>query len=344
MKRKLISILLTVLCIFYCTQNAIAIDYYIEDNTQNYEEILNSYSNTDIISKSDFFNFIFSLNNIDINLTNRFTFKTSYTINSVGFNTNVTRTTALIDIMRSFMLIPNPKYTNHYDWSDTPSNFSDQDIAYINYAKELGITNGLTNTEFGFYEYVTIWQLKEFINRINRLDLENNKTIAQITITTCDEIGNLGELAKPLVIEYLYTLPDNIINSLIKNNWEIIMCGDIIPGYDDTSVVGATYPYKQKVYLTTIGEYSWTKSFKETMIHEFGHVIHTLYNLTPIPEDILSTEKPKLAKDYRPYADSSDEEFIACAWAYLYYKNDDYFSKEYPKTYQFIQNMISEIK
>ena len=82
----------------------------------------------------------------------------------------------------------------------------------------------------------------------------------------------------------------------------------------------------------------------KTMVHEYGHVIHSLYGYVDPPNNILTEEKPKLASEYRAYAAKNNNEFVACAWTYWYIVGDDYFSQEYPETYKFLQDMILNIK
>ena len=80
------------------------------------------------------------------------------------------------------------------------------------------------------------------------------------------------------------------------------------------------------------------------MVHEYGHVIHSFYGYVDPPNNILTEEKPKLASEYRPYAEENNIEFVACAWTYWYFTGDEQFSQEYPETYKFLQDMISKIK
>ena len=60
-----------------------------------------------------------------------------------GIGMNMNRKIALIDLMRIYNLIPDPdEYANMYKWDDKVSTDNPQELAYINYAKYLGITKG----------------------------------------------------------------------------------------------------------------------------------------------------------------------------------------------------------
>ena len=341
MKRKFINIFLVLLLIISCTSNTIAINTQ-ESNQIIYSDYLKMLSDKTEITNYELFTLIYLQHNIDRELIKHSTFIRKYMVTSYVVNSNSNRATALIDLMRAYMLIPDPENTYFYSWEDIDKKLSKQELAYINYAKELGITNGISQTKFGFNLPITGLQLKAFINRINQLDLSKIQTKFKLNYIIYKDIGNLEELIIPLVIEYLYSLPNNVENAIINDNRTIIFCGDEIPGYEGIPAIGATS--NTHIYLTTTSTHSWDHSFIETMVHEYGHVIHSLYGYIDPPNNILIEEKPKLASEYKAYAEENNIEFVACAWTYWYIVGDDYFSQEYPETYKFFQDIISKIK
>lgn len=341
MKRKFINIFLVLLLIVSCTSSTIAIN--IQDSNQiTYNDYLKMLSNKTEITKYELFTLIYLQHNIDPELINHSTFIRKYIVTSYNVNSNSNRAIALIDLMRAYMLIPDPENTYFYPWEDIDKELSKQDLAYISYAKELGITNGISQTKFGFNLPITGWQLKTIINRINQLDLSKIQTKFKLNYIVYEDIENLEDLIIPLVIEYLYSLPNNVENAIINDDRTIIFCGDEIPGYEGIPAIGGTS--NTRIYLTTTSTHSWDHSFIETMVHEYGHVIHSLYGYVDPPNNILTEEKPKLASEYRAYAEKNNNEFVACAWTYWYIVGDDHFSQEYPETYKFLQDMISKIK
>ena len=341
MKRKIANIFLVILLLISCTYNAKAIDNH-ESNQIAYNDYLNTLSNKSQVKNSELYTLLYLHHNIDPELIDHSTFIRKYMVTSYVVNSNSNRATALIDLMRAYMLIPDPENTYFYSWEDIDKKLSKQELAYINYAKELGITNGISQTKFGFNLPITGWQLKAFINRINQLDLSKIQTKFKLNYIIYKDIGNLEELIIPLVIEYLYTLPNNVENAIINDNRTIIFCGDEIPGYEGIPAIGGTS--NTRIYLTTTSTHSWDHSFIETMVHEYGHVIHSLYGYVDPPNNILIEEKPKLASEYRAYAEKNNIEFVACAWTYWYIVGDEHFSQEYPETYKFFQDMILNIK
>ena len=341
MKRKIANIFLVILLLISCTYNAKAIDNH-ESNQIAYNDYLNTLSNKSQVKNSELYTLLYLHHNIDPELIDHSTFIRKYMVTSYVVNSNSNRATALIDLMRAYMLIPDPENTYFYSWEDIDKKLSKQELAYINYAKELGITNGISQTKFGFNLPITGWQLKAFINRINQLDLSKIQTKFKLNYIIYKDIGNLEELIIPLVIEYLYTLPNNVENAIINDNRTIIFCGDEIPGYEGIPAIGGTS--NTRIYLTTTSTHSWDHSFIETMVHEYGHVIHSLYGYIDPPNNVLTEEKPKLASEYRAYAEKNNIEFVACAWTYWYIVGDEHFSQEYPETYKFLQDMISKIK
>ena len=340
MKRKIISIILILICTICIIGNTSITN--ADASEYSYENFLDSYNDNDYIKLEDFYKLLFLQHDIDPYYIEHFIFSFSYKVDTYGYYPMVKRETALIDLMRSYMLIPDPSEITLYPWKDIDSDLNKQYLAYISYAKELGITNGITKDEFGFGKEITIKQLKAFINRINSLDLNQLQTKFKMNYKSVDSIGNLTELAIPLVIEYLYSLPNNVESAIINDNRTIIFCGDEIPGYEGIPTIGATS--NTCIYFTTTSTHSWDHSFIETMVHEYGHVIHSLYGYVDPPNNVLTEEKPKLASEYRAYAEKNNIEYIACAWTWLYITGDEHFSKEFPETYKFIQDMIMNIK
>ena len=196
-------------------------------------------------------------------------------------------------------------------------------------------------TEFGFTKNITVWQLKTFIKNIENLSI--NPVEFPLEYSTNDNIKNLDKLALPLIIEYMQKLPEPIKNKIINDNWKFYFSDDNIPN-QDKGIIGITDSDNHNISLITLKRPGYNRNFTETMVHEYGHVIHSLYGYIDPPNNVLTEEKPKLASKYRAYAEKNNIEFVACAWTYWYIVGDDYFSQEYPETYKFLQDMISKIK
>lgn len=344
MKKYTIILFLSFLTAFACMNSAKAIDCQdIEDNHLNY---FDSYKDTDKIKLNDFYCFLFELNNIDKSLVDQFLFKAEYRCNSYGYNANTSRMTAIINLMRAYMIIPDVNSIEYYPWTDIPESdmmysITNTELAYISYARKLGITKGISETEFGFNKDVTIGQLKIFINNIKKLSMY--QVDFPFEYESSPNIKNLDKLVLPLIIEYMNSLPEKVKNKIINSKWKFYFCENYVPGYNE-GTIGLTDCENRIITLSTLRRPGYLRIFTETMVHEFGHVIYHLSNIKLIDDEIINIEKPKLSTEYKSYANKNKNEFIACAWTYLYYVGDDYFSIEYPYTYEFIQDMISRIE
>lgn len=256
----------------------------------------------------------------------------------------VTRMQALIDIMRVNMLIPDPETVTSYIWNDLPQYIDDMDLAYINYAKELGITNGIEENAFGFNKIITYYQFDKLINNIKSLEnLESYQVKCPIKVID-RENQNHDILAAPIITEYLYTIPDKLVNKL--KVWSFYLDGYYIPNYD--YAVGLTSDYDSQIDIISYknNTYATSFGFNETMIHEFGHAFSCISGIQVLQDvdngsHIIEEEIPKLAEDYRTYAASNRYEYFACAWVWLYTLGDENFKSSYPYTYAMFQKMLS---
>ena len=259
--------------------------------------------------------------------------------------TMANRMQTLIDIMRFNMLIPDPDKTKEYSWTDIPRNISDQELAYINYAKELGITNGTGDFTFGFSQSITYSQFNTFITNIENIEnLSQYKVSYPLTIIDTINCNN-EKLAAPLIVEYFYTLPDKLVNKL--SNWTFYLDGDNIPSYDNA--VGITIQVENTIEIISIDKTFRNYDFNETMIHEFGHAISWVGNRRLVngiyPDtNILEEEMPKLPKGYRSYAGENSDEYFACAWYWNYHIGDTLFSSVYPYTYELFQSILDNYR
>lgn len=253
------------------------------------------------------------------------------------------RISTLISVMRLYNLIPDPDiYSCAYTWDDTPEKITDQELAYVNFAKYLGITNGTSETIFGFNDKITYWQVDTFIERTKSV---SNKYQYQYNFTFVDDSElNYGIFCKPLIAEYLYKLPDNVADNFTDGNWTFqILCGNI-PKVT-TDAVGATYYYQKKITIVANTHGLNVSSFTDTLIHEIGHGIDAELNQGmsyEVTSEILETEMPKLAKNYRIYASTDKYEYMACAWRYMDIIGEEKFKVEYPLTYDIFVDILSK--
>lgn len=266
-----------------------------------------------------------------------------------GNGMNMNRKMALIDLMRIYNLIPDPdEYANLYTWEDKVLTDDPQELAYINYAKYLGITKGTSPTTFGFDQTVTRAQLNTFRDNIKNLkDLEKYQYEYKFTVTDDNKNKHYSTFCKPLIAEYYYSLPDYIVDRVTTGKWKIEVVNGHIPGVrSNVDAVGATNYYTYKIYVAAETDVMNLASFMNTFIHEFGHVLDAESDcfLSNSINSNYNDEINKLSKEHREYASTNQYEYIACSWRYMELIGEEKYSEEYPLTYQLFLLGLNKLK
>ena len=266
-----------------------------------------------------------------------------------GIGMNMNRKMALIDLMRIYGLIPDPdEYANMYKWDDKVSTDNPQELAYINYAKYLGITKGTSETTFGFDQSITRTQLNTFRDNIKNLtDLKSYQYDYKFSVTDDQPNKHYSAFCKPLIAEYYYTLPDYIIDRVTTGKWKIEIVNGHIPGVaSNIDAIGATNYYTYKIYVAAETNVFNLSSFMDTFIHEFGHVLDCESNcfLSNSINNAYNNEIDKLSVNYRVYASTNQYEYIACSWEYFELVGEEKYSEEYPLTYQLLLEGLDRLK
>ena len=266
-----------------------------------------------------------------------------------GIGMNMNRKMALIDLMRIYNLIPDPdEYANMYKWDDKVSTDDPQELAYINYAKYLGITKGTSETTFGFDQSVTRTQLNTFRDNIKNLtDLKSYQYDYKFSVTDDQPNKHYSAFCKPLIAEYYYTLPDYIIDRVTTGKWKIEIVNGHIPGVaSNIDAIGATNYYTYKIYVAAETNVFNLSSFMDTFIHEFGHVLDCESNcfLSNSINNVYNDEIDKLCVEHRVYASTNQYEYIACAWRYMELIGEEKYSEDYPLTYQLFLQGLNRLK
>lgn len=342
MKKRYISLILTITIILSCTISVQGYwgKYKSYDSEISYEEFINHNDNM----TSDFGNdvilgIIYRKYNIPMDTAIYNVIANNYCTPGYDF-VSVNRMTALIDLMRVNFLIPDPDYKSNTIWADIPKDITAQKLAYINYAKDLGITKGIGNNQFGFKNYTNYNQVKAFIEAIDNLN-DVNKTESPIKIIDLSK-ENYNLMAVPLIIEYMNSLPQKVRDRLISSEWDITL---VLNGFiSNQNAVGLTFSASKGIQVVTERYNQFAPDFLQILIHEFGHAIMLEVDFSFYEENypqIVEVEMPKLGKEYRDYAMSSMTEYFACAWYWLYYIGEEKFSQEYPETYKAFQECLA---
>lgn len=266
-----------------------------------------------------------------------------------GIGMNMNRKMALIDLMRIYNLIPDPdEYANMYKWDDKVSTDDPQELAYINYAKYLGITKGTSATTFGFDQSITRSQLNTFRDNIKNLtNLKKYQYEYKFSVTDDQANKHYSTFCKPLIAEYYYTLPDYIIDRVTTGKWKIEIVNGRIPGVaSNIDAIGATNYYTYMIYVAAETNVLNLSSFMDTFIHEFGHVLDCESNcfLSSSINNLYNDEIDKLCVEHRGYASKNEYEYIACAWRYMEIIGEEKYSEDYPLTYQLFLQGLNRLK
>lgn len=252
----------------------------------------------------------------------------------------ITRADALVGLMRLYHLIPDFDTIELYAWKDIPANsYTDVELAYISYAKELGITNGVTDDTFGFSRYTSIAWLNIITQRIENLNNLNDLQVDSIITVYDDEETNCNVFVEPLLIEVLMQMPDSIYESLKNSAWSIRLIHEPYFVVNTTKALGATYNTYCRMDIAT--KTNTSLSVYITMVHELAHAIEhscgwEFDTENSLDAQILNEEMPKLANLYRTYASKSNHEYIACVFEYVSIYGIDKFEENYPLTYEWI--------
>ena len=348
--RKIQIILVLILMLILCTSTVYAINpqnkYEFDDPNISYDEYLyyNNIGMNQKLTNLDIIGLLARKYDISLNEIQESTIIKCYYIDS--YNTyELNRMQTLIDIMRLNLLIPDPDLTPSYSWTDIPKYITDQELAYINYAKELGITNGTGKSTFGFTQPITYSQFNTFILNIEKIK-NLNQYQALCPITIIDKMNyNHEKLATPLIIEYFNTLPENLVAKF--SDWTLYLDGYNIPCYD--YAIGLTDSYNNTIDIVSLNKPPRKLDVIEVIVHEFGHAISTIANRRLVngvyPDtNILEEEMPRLVKVYRSYAGENRDEYFACAWYWNYHVGDALFSFAYPYTYELFQSILDNYK
>lgn len=342
MKRRICSIITAfILCI------ALVMPVYA-NNDEIHHNYINDYDDTSFISNLEFMHSIANMFDIKYDAIAQENYIFEYYTGYSHYNM-IQRQNVLVALMRLYHLYPDFNNITLYEWADSPNiKMSNQELAYITYAKELGITSGTSETTFGFNQSATIWQIKTFIERINNLEnIEELQKECPLQVIDTEDY-NREVITEPLICEFFYGLPEEIRVGLVTNDYQVYLYYNTIPGYEDVGAIGIHYSYPPIIGLTTKGNLT-TYRFTRIFSHEIGHAIenlaktHLVYGVDNC-SDIIDDEIPKMVLKFRSYAGTNVREYIACAVEYAYIYGEDALKTEYPSTYEYFMQLINIIQ
>ena len=245
---------------------------------------------------------------------------------------SMTREVAITAIVRSYGVYPVDE--PNYIWEDE----EEQNIQYrpyIDYAKRIGITNGVKDNCFLPNRPITKQELDTMLQRASNIKIEPAYKMTYV-----------DPLYKVLSADFQYGLslcPEYLIDKYYKEEQTITASTDPItmPNGSHISQAYAGYIYYDKgIWLITLNGDEPYKYQSETIIHEIGHFLGhktSLINRKSIPNEL-----EWLIRRYRRYCNENNHEFFADSFvAYIFWNEE--MKKNMPITYQHMQECIEKI-
>ena len=245
---------------------------------------------------------------------------------------SMTREVAITAIVRSYGVYPVDE--PNYIWEDE----EEQNIQYrpyIDYAKRIGITNGVKDNCFLPNRPITKQELDTMLQRASNIKIEPAYKMTYV-----------DPLYKVLSADFQYGLslcPEYLIDKYYKEEQTITASTDPItmPNGNHISQTYAGFIYYDKgIWLITLNGDEPYKYQSETIIHEIGHFLGhktSLINRKSIPNEL-----EWLIRRYRRYCNENNREFFADSFvAYIFWNEE--MKKNMPITYQHMQECIEKI-
>lgn len=245
----------------------------------------------------------------------------------------ITREVAITAIIRSYGVYPvdEPDYV----WEDE----EEQDIQYrpyIDYARRIGITNGVKDNYFLPNRLITKQELNTMLQRASNIEIEPVYKMIYV-----------DPIYKSLSADYQYGLslcPDYLVDRFYKEGKTITVSTDPITLPDGSNLskryAGYIY-YNRGIWLIALDNGEPYNYQDETIVHEIGHFL--CYKTESINRKSVPDELDWLIHRYRRYCNESNDEFFADSFvAYIFWNEE--MKENMPITYQHIENCLEIMK
>ena len=154
--------------------------------------------------------------------------------------------------------------------------------------------------------------------------------------------NNYEDRTIQVIEKELRYLPQKVINSFIKNNYNLVFANsnEYENFFKETC---GTYMYSIGFYYKPQKVIGINDIKAKTIIHEFGHYLASEYGNKTDLNNLFNTEVSGVVKTIgRDYPKTSYQEFFADAFACYQLKNEQ-LKQNAPQTYEYIKNMISNL-
>ena len=241
----------------------------------------------------------------------------------------ITREVAVTAIIRFYGVYPVDE--PDYIWEDE----EEQNIQYrpyIDYARRIGITNGVKDNYFLPNRLITKQELDTMLQRASNIEIEPVYKMIYV-----------DPIYKSLSADYQYGLslcPDYLVDRFYKEGKTITVSTDPITLPDGSNLskryAGYIY-YNRGIWLIALDNGEPYNYQDETLVHEIGHFL--CYKTKSINRKSVPDELDWLIHRYRQYCDENNAEFFADSFvAYIFWNEE--MKENMPITYQHIANCL----
>lgn len=243
----------------------------------------------------------------------------------------MTREAAVTAVVRSFGVYPADE--QDYVWSDEDEH-GEQYRPYIDYAKRMGITDGVGGNRFAPARPVTAWELQTMLDRADGIQPEYPLVYD----------APVYQLLSAETQRGLSLIPDFLVDKFYQDGRVIHATGTpiILPnGFSLSDQYVGWIQYDGDVWISVECDGDPYSHQDRTSIHELGHYLG--YRTALLDRNRVPEERDWLTRRYRPYCNENNHEFFADSFtAYILWPAE--LQENAPTVYAHIEACLHEME
>lgn len=243
----------------------------------------------------------------------------------------MTREAAVTAVVRSFGVYPADE--QDYVWSDEDEH-GEQYRPYIDYAKRMGITDGVGGNRFAPARPVTAWELQTMLDRADGIQPEYPLVYD----------APVYQLLSAETQRGLSLIPDFLVDKFYQDGRVIHATGTpiILPnGFSISDQYVGLIQYEGDVWISVECDGKPFSYQDRTSIHELGHYLG--YRTALLDRNRVPEERDWLIRRYRPYCNENNHEFFADSFtAYILWPAE--LQENAPTVYAHIEACLHEME